>query len=1539
MRLSVNFRSPAWFTSHFISSLFPFISLHQTLMKQKLSLLKSSTIAGKAWDTLTLVLSIFACAAYISETYTSSFETVQVFATMEVTLTQIFLVDFVFNALCASTLTSYLLSGWTWVDVLTIAPVYIDLALHRRKKRSINLQVFRFIRILRLVRIPRMFKLLRGLSGVRRQAIEFGLTMLSLVFMSAGLVQILENDVKTLMYYKCKYIGPGTNWEPSCELNTPYADLPPESCDCVAKNCVAYYNNYDNYGQPSGMHCISLTFLDCIYYMVVTVATVGYGDITPSTDISKAVVIIFIITSLIVIPMQVNQLTTLLSATSLFRNQFVPANSEYHVIICGHVSDSRKMFRFFREFFHPDRSNLSNTDYHLLVLSPLEPSEDFKSLMNLPWLDNRLTYLIGSALSMEDLSKARADLASAIFFISNAEASQQDSINDDAATVLRTLSVSNFNPNVECLVQVVNQEDKVVLKDSDTDFVICLNEYRTCLQARNAVCPGITTMVENLFRSFCSTPIQKKNSKHDPPWMEQYIYGANKEAYYIPLSSLYLESMSFEWSLIAEGVYLEYDCMLIGVCSPADHSLIINPTVLEMRKFRATAAATAKHMSSFYTKHAVGVLICDEQSQASNIASGLNDPTIVYGIVDKLIKAEEDFKVRCLASAAKEMTKVAAMNKVKESSTHGNEHGGGIGSMVRRGSTMPFALPTLTTGSSTPSSSSASPPSHLKMLNPSMQGLMTGASNHQGHNDISKSAHTVITLKELVVMTKQMNDKAFPQKETSGGTGGNHSSFHQVADSDDEGEVNEFAGYIDVSTEQSFTASKRGSNSHRSFSSSFLGTRKSSSSVHPSAVLAGNIGARRSGSARSVGKSFPDVDGDDSDDDDELSHRSVSGKYSMKRGSRNLSPPRGVAAMSSSWKGDGDDDEDNEDDEEEEQKLGDRRKNGVKHLSQFNDDFLRNLQELTQEDIGRGNTGIGSGNNVVEELEDASLLKNHIIVFGFTDHLMTFCSELRRQLIQANDYHAIVVVHAELPRNWREITSKFSDIYFLRGDMTKSKDFNRTNIREASSLVLLAGNAGGGASGTEEDNADADSLFACLKLQKYIPSSVFFSVELMCVSNMAVLNSTVMRHNVMTADNIGGGGAGGTTTLSAGNASGTGSSSALGSFKGVSNQSKGAFTSQKKVSVVVKKTSYAGDNKEASIESILRSSTEMAEFTKKQDNWKKGRMFRRAKKMKKDVDVIWSISETHHLLPVFASGMALTPTSFDSLLIHTFYGLYSPLLCERLVVGSKFQTMFQIPLPNVFSGRYFVDLYRGFLARSIYVLGLYRSVSSSDKNKLPYVYTCPRPDTILRQKDRVFVYCTPSQLKLALEQAMNLPFVICADGSLSIGSIDPNKKPTAGGRRGSGMLGLSSKDLGALASGMGNGQSNQAAGTSASSSSVAKTPNSQPPPPSTPPPSLPRLPSFKDQFARRSQSGDASATPTGNSRQLQERTSPTNKLHASPSSAFANSNTSISDTDKVNAVSSSSTSSNHSPSQVSNAKSGIIYRVLENDSEDDEPET
>jgi len=602
----------------------------QTSLKKNAIIAKRSSVWGAVWDIMQVIFSVLACAQYIAETYSSTYSAAVIYNLCELVITQFFFVDFLFNWFVSTSSRQYFMSMMTIVDIATIVPVYVTIILG--DKGAPNLSLLRFVRILRLIRILRTFKLLGGMSGIKRQLITLSLTLLSLTFMAAGIVQVMENDVKQLTF-DCQYIGKKTNYEPSCDRNMPTYD--DESCDCREHSCKAAYVSSDSRHEPSFIRCNELPYFNCFYFIIVTMATVGYGDIAPSTNISKMVIILFIVTSLIVIPMQVNKLTLLLSMSSAFRSNYTPQSHENHVILCGHVNDGSKLERIFKEFFHPDRRVPSAPDFHLVILSPLEPTEEVRSLLVSPLFDSRVSYIIGSALSMEDLQRVRADIASAMLFICNIEVQSQEAFFDDAATVLRTLSVSNFNSDLECLVQVLRPEDRDILKDSDVDVIICLDEFKTTMQARNAICPGLSTFVENVFHSFGQPAYPPQQ---DDNWLSEYVHGARMELYYVPLQGLLLEALHFDWNLLVEAIYVEFGRILVGVCSIENHSVVFNPGAHEMNKYRDP--------EEFFKAYDVGILLASEQAEASAVASYIGDQTGIDKITLRLLEAEAEFAVR-----------------------------------------------------------------------------------------------------------------------------------------------------------------------------------------------------------------------------------------------------------------------------------------------------------------------------------------------------------------------------------------------------------------------------------------------------------------------------------------------------------------------------------------------------------------------------------------------------------------------------------------------------------------------------------------------------------------------------------------------------------------------------------------------------------------------------------------------------------------------------------------------------------------------------
>jgi hypothetical protein len=125
-------------------------------------------------------------------------------------------------------------------------------------------------------------------------------------------------------------------------------------------------------------------------------------------------------------------------------------------------------------------------------------------------------------------------------------------------------------------------------------------------------------------------------------WLDNYLRGTEMEIYYVPLGKKYCQKLDYSWSLIAEGFYLHWESMLIGLCSKTEHKLILNPSSADM--------SGAVDLAEFYDSYDIGVVICESPRVAAKIARSLLDDQEVDRIMAKIVIAEEVFSVRMTLS-------------------------------------------------------------------------------------------------------------------------------------------------------------------------------------------------------------------------------------------------------------------------------------------------------------------------------------------------------------------------------------------------------------------------------------------------------------------------------------------------------------------------------------------------------------------------------------------------------------------------------------------------------------------------------------------------------------------------------------------------------------------------------------------------------------------------------------------------------------------------------------------------------------------------
>jgi potassium large conductance calcium-activated channel subfamily M alpha protein 1 len=258
------------------------------------------------------------------------------------------------------------------------------------------------------------------------------------------------------------------------------------------------------------------TYHTWMYYIWVTISTVGYGDITPKSTQGRIAVMCIIGFSIISIPKMTNELIEKMALQTVYmRNTYTPkSKNSKHIVICGDIS-SISLNEFFAELFHEDHENV---DLNAILLLPTPPTTEMIFLLRDSSFFLNLQYLEGSALIDNDLKRAKAHLALAIFIMTNKFSNKPDE--EDAKSILLNLSIKRYvasfhlPPKLFCLQLIRPSNRKHLGRDGpadqqleEKDLVVCLNEIKMGVLAKAVMYPGANTLLMNLISSFSDDEI------------------------------------------------------------------------------------------------------------------------------------------------------------------------------------------------------------------------------------------------------------------------------------------------------------------------------------------------------------------------------------------------------------------------------------------------------------------------------------------------------------------------------------------------------------------------------------------------------------------------------------------------------------------------------------------------------------------------------------------------------------------------------------------------------------------------------------------------------------------------------------------------------------------------------------------------------------------------------------------------------------------------------------------------------------------------
>ena len=295
-------------------------------------------------------------------------------------------------------------------------------------------------------------------------------------------------------------------------------------------------------------------FHDVFYFELVTLSTVGLGDITPQTDLGRLIVLITIITTIAVIPIIPSKISTVFSLNSKYSRMKYMKNSKTpnHLVLIGNCGPE-SFEACLEELYHEDHANI---DFDTVIMQK-KPDERMLKIFEKKSYFNQIYYLVGDVLTHQDLERAKINNSICSIVLANKVTSNHKK--EDFYNIMKALSIVKYSKivpnknNTRVLLQLMLPEAKEIYynsllqNNSDNDQniqIICLEEIKLQLLGKSCQCPGINTIIAMLITSK-KPDIQIKDIYKLDPWMKEYLTGLENEIYCIKIKCELLFNLNF----------------------------------------------------------------------------------------------------------------------------------------------------------------------------------------------------------------------------------------------------------------------------------------------------------------------------------------------------------------------------------------------------------------------------------------------------------------------------------------------------------------------------------------------------------------------------------------------------------------------------------------------------------------------------------------------------------------------------------------------------------------------------------------------------------------------------------------------------------------------------------------------------------------------------------------------------------------------------------------------------------------------------------
>mmetsp|Transcript_23393 Transcript_23393/g.53987 ORF Transcript_23393/g.53987 Transcript_23393/m.53987 type:complete len:1116 (+) Transcript_23393:63-3410(+) len=345
------------------------------------------------------------------------------------------------------------------------------------------------------------------------------------------------------------------------------------------------------------------TTVSSVYYVLVTISTVGYGDLTPKTGLGRLYAVLVIFGGISSFFVAVAKVLRIMSQRQTGRGSFHPGTRIRHIVVGG--SPRVQMTKdFILELFHPDHAEEAD-DLHVVLLLPphsgtMEGIVHFCRQKQNVLIANRVHVFVGSVLNDHDLSRVSLSMAMACFVLPDLHCG--DPAREDADNIIRLMAMLHYAPHARTILLLMKDEHQQLLYEAmgqdaavHSDITcLTIDQFKLNMAGKSCLVPGFATLISNLCKTIDSSEISESDQDL-MAWQRNYLRGLGNELYEITLSNTYALRQAMFCEVVIDVLQqTEGAVYLIGLVEVDRHGsrVLVNPGPTYLVKRADSGVAT-----------------------------------------------------------------------------------------------------------------------------------------------------------------------------------------------------------------------------------------------------------------------------------------------------------------------------------------------------------------------------------------------------------------------------------------------------------------------------------------------------------------------------------------------------------------------------------------------------------------------------------------------------------------------------------------------------------------------------------------------------------------------------------------------------------------------------------------------------------------------------------------------------------------------------------------------------------------------------------